>query len=93
MLKALQENQRARSNDFILYGAVLKRLGYDLKNTTLYDFLANANGNAPTFETVTRSRRHIQQLMPELKDGNTAIKREEAEEVFKNYNLSSVGEE
>lgn len=92
MLKALQENQRARIDDFILYGAVLKRLGYDLKNISLYDFLANAKGNAPTFETVTRARRHICELMPELKDGKTAIKREDAEEIFKNYNLTGIGE-
>lgn len=92
VLDALQKNQRARSNDFILYGAVLKRLGYDLKNTSLYDFLANAKENAPTFETVTRCRRHISELMPELKDGKTAIKREDAEEEFKYYNLTDIGD-
>lgn len=94
VIKVLQRNERARKDDFILYGGVLKELGVDLKNTTLYDFLATAKDTKiPPFESVSRCRRHIQELMPELKDGKTAILREEAQEDVKIYNRSGIGNE
>lgn len=53
VLDILEKNLRSREDDFILYGAVLRRVGIDLKNTNLYYFLANAKGNkCPSFETV-----------------------------------------
>lgn len=93
VLSVLERNLKARKDDFILYGSVLKELGVNLRETTLYDFLANARMlGLPTFETVTRCRRHIQELRQDLKDGKTAIAREERKEDFRNYNLSGIGE-
>lgn len=94
VLNALKENKRARKDDFILYGAVLKRLGINL-NVSLYTFLSTAKDffKAPTFETVTRCRRHIQELMPELKDDKTAVFRDEFQDDYKIYNLSGLGEQ
>ena len=93
VLDVLTVNKRARQDDFILYGAVLKRLGIDLKNTSLYDFLATAKiKKIPSFETVTRCRRHIAELRPDLVDVATAIKREAREEDFKYYNITSIGD-
>lgn len=90
VLDVLEKNERARKDDFVLYGAVLKRLGVDLKQS-LYEFLANAKENKmPSFETVTRCRRHIQELRTDLTDSKTAIAREENIERFKEYNLSDV---
>ena len=92
VLKVLEENERARSDDFILFGSVLKRLGVDLQ-TTLYEFLASAKDNKmPSFETITRCRRHIQELRTDLQDRKTAVVREERQQDFKEYNLSGVGE-
>lgn len=92
MLRTLEENLRAREDDFILYGGVLKRLGVDLRKATLYDFLATAKENGiPSFETVTRCRRHIQQLRTDLV-GKVAVKREDRQEDFINYNLTGIGE-
>lgn len=93
VLDCLINNVRSRKDDFILYGAVLKRLGIDL-NTSLYTFLATAKSyfKAPSFETVTRCRRHIQELRPDLTDGKTAIMREDTQEEFKHYNLTGIGE-
>lgn len=94
VLAVLKRNKRARCDDFVLYGSVLKELGIDLQATTLYDFLATAKlRGMPSFETCTRNRRHIQELMPELKDDKVSIKREEMVEKFRNYNLSGVGNE
>ena len=86
VLKALEENKKAREDDFILYGAVLKRLGVDLKTTTLYDFLATATENKmPTFETCSRARRKIQEYRQDLVDTKTAVIREERQEKVKNW--------
>lgn len=92
VLTVLERNKRAREDDFILYGGVLKEMGINLQ-TSLYEFLANAKTNkVPTFETVTRCRRHIQELKQELRKGKIAVKRQDREEDFKRYNLSSLGE-
>lgn len=90
VLDVLESNLKARKDDFVLYGAVLKRLGVDLKQE-LFKFLATAKENKmPSFETVTRCRRHIQELRLDLTDNKTAIAREENIERFKEYNLSDI---
>lgn len=90
VLDTLEKNNRARKDDFVLYGAVLRRLGVDLK-VQLCEFLASAKENKmPSFETVTRCRRHIQELRTDLTDANTAVAREENIERFKEYNLSDI---
>ena len=90
VIDVLEKNIRARQEDFILYGAVLKRLCVDLKQS-MCEFLANARINKmPSFETVTRCRRHCQELRQDLVDTKTAVKREENIERFKEYNLSDV---
>lgn len=77
VLRALEENKRARGDDFILYGSVLKRLGVDLQSS-LFEFLASAKSNKmPSFETITRCRRHIQELRTDLQDVKVAVAREE----------------
>lgn len=92
VLRVLEENKRARSDDFILFGSVLKRLGVDLQ-TTLYEFLASAKDNKmPSFETITRCRRHIQELRTDLQDRKTAVAREEKQKDYKEYNISGIGE-
>ena len=90
VLEILENNKRARSDDFVLYGAVLKRIGVPL-DTHLFNFLAKAKEkNMPSFESVTRVRRHICELRQDLK-GN-AVAREESEEDYKIYNLSGLGD-
>lgn len=99
VLKVLEENEEARKDDFVLYGAVLIETGiYDKfremqdGKPTLISFLINAKQlKAPAFESVSRCRRHIQELRQDLKDTKTAIKREEAEEEYKQYNLTDIG--
>ena len=76
VLAVLERNLKARTDDFILYGGVLKEMGVDLKHTSVYDLLANAKFlMLPSFETVTRCRRHIQELRQDLKDDKTKKKR------------------
>lgn len=90
VLDILEANIRARKDDFVLYGAVLKRLGVDLRQS-LAEFLASAKqSKMPSFETVTRCRRHIQELRLDLTDSKVAIAREENEERFREYNLTGI---
>lgn len=93
VLSVLERNLRARADDFILYGAVLKSMGVDLINTSIGEFLATAKiRKYPSFETVTRCRRHIQELRQDLTDKKTAIARENKIEDYKEYNISGIGD-
>ena len=93
VLDILEHNKYARKSDFILYGSVLKKLGVDLTTTTLYEYLATADRKEmPSFETITRCRRHIQALRTDLQDNQTAVARQDAEIDYKLYNLSGIGE-
>jgi uncharacterized protein with PIN domain len=86
VLDILTRNMRAREDDFILYGAVLKQLGYDLKNTSLYDFLANAKkDNVPSFETVTRCRRKLCENNKDLVGKNIEEYRNHKQDEFVEY--------
>lgn len=76
----------------MLYTCVLVNMGYDLKQS-LGRFLATAKDiKAPTFEGVTRCRRHIQELMPELKDIDTDTARLREIPKYREYNLSGLEE-
>lgn len=93
VLETLENNYRSRRDDFVLYGSVLKKMGIDLKNTTLYEFLSTADSKGmPSFETITRSRRHIQSLRTDLQDDATVVAREKKVEDFIMYNKSGIGE-
>lgn len=92
VLNILEKNKLAREDDFILYGAVLRKLGVG-GDKPLFDFLATAKKNKmPSFETITRCRRHIQALRYDLVESKTAIVREERKEDFVLYNRSGIGE-
>ena len=92
VLETLENNKLSRSSDFVLYGSVLKKLGVSL-TTTLYEFLSTADSKGmPSFETITRIRRHLQALRTDLQDSQTAVKRQDAEIDYKIYNLSGIGE-
>lgn len=63
---ALIKNIRARDCDNTLYGQVLLDLGFDL-NISLRDFLkGNYEQDIPSFKSVERARRKLQEIHPEL---------------------------
>ncbi len=91
VLKALENYPITRENDYILYGAVLNDMGFDL-DMRLRDFLARADRlQIPSFKTVERCRRHICELRQDL-CGKVAVKRQESEDDYKEYNLTGIGE-
>ena len=66
VLEILQENKKARTDDFMLYANVLKKMRCP-QNMPLKVFLVTAKSmKMPIFESVTRCRRKIQQDHPEL---------------------------
>lgn len=89
VMEVLKRNIKARSDDFRLYGGVLKDLGIDLKATSLYDFLLIAKDkDYPSFESVTRARRKIFENYPELQPVETKLNRENKEREIVKYSRS-----
>ena len=63
---ALIKNVKARDFDTILFGQVLLDLGFDL-NISLRDFLkGNYEQEIPSFKSIERCRRKMQEIHPEL---------------------------
>lgn len=91
VLCVLERNERARSDDFILYGSVLKQLGVPL-GLTLRDFLSTAKEcKYPSFESVSRARRHIYEYRKDLKNEKVSEYREYKTKEYKNYSRTSLG--
>lgn len=92
VIKALEDCKSTRTDDFKLYAVVLYYKGVSV-GANLFQFLKTAKQNKmPAFESVSRCRRHIQELRPELKDTKTAIKREELREDYREYNWTGLGD-
>ena len=87
VLEVLEENEKARKNDFRLYAEVLRKMNVDIKSCSLWLFLYTAKEffKAPAFESVSRARRLVQKKRPDLVDAETAEKRAKAEEEIKKY--------
>ena len=83
----LEEDELSRKNDFELIAKVYEKLGV-AKHLTLSDIailssLTITKSEFPSFETITRCRRKIQELYPNLVDKKTQEARyEESKEVL-----------
>ena len=89
--EVLKAHEQARNCDEYLYllvcSIVGKNNGFDVESMTLAHFLLyRKEFNLPSFETVSRARRKLQQHFPELA-GNDVVEcyRTANEEVFKRY--------
>ncbi len=68
LVKDLMENdKKAREDDFYLYGEVIKLFGVSTRChlNTIFRYIRQKR--IPPFETVNRARRRIQELYPELR--------------------------
>lgn len=83
VIECLQRFKIARTDDYLVYGYVLSHSGVP-QDIKLYDFLKIAK-EFPSFKSVERARRKVQEIMPELKDMPTAIAREEMQQKYKEY--------
>ena len=92
----LQEDQRARNSDSLLYLRVLKHIETEqrekLNGVTVFDFLMRLQGNVyPCFESVRRARQKVQRAYPELAASvEVQAYRAENEELFREYAGSEV---
>jgi hypothetical protein len=85
VLSALEENEKARADDFILYGSVLKRLNINL-NESIANVLANhITLKLPSFESVSRCRRKILETRVDLQSDKTKLTREDEQKKYKEY--------
>lgn len=82
----LTENEAARKCDAALIMGVFKRQGIDV--TKSFAELA-LSGQLRHMESITRARRKVQSIHPELKDIPTAGLRAEREELFREYSKTT----
>lgn len=84
-MQVLAEKPEARKDDFILLSYVLDKMGVP-SNFDMRTMLHNHEiFKLPCFESVTRARRKVQQLYPELKDKKTAEMRNAEQEKYREF--------
>lgn len=83
--RILENDPRTRNSDDVLYAKIVKDLGYT--DFPVYAFLEyRASFDIPSYESVSRCRRKLQELYPELAaDPNVEAARELEEERFREY--------
>ena len=84
VLRVLDKHEDARKDDFVLMSYVLDELGVP-SNFNMRTMLHNhVIFGLPSFESITRARRKVQELYPEYKDAKAveirAAEQEEYEE-------------
>ena len=87
--KILKNSERARNDDFYLYGQVICMLDPQNSYRTISDLFLGDHSKLPPFESVTRCRRKLQANNEDLQ-ANSRVKalRKYNEEVMKNYALN-----
>ena len=82
--KIMREHPEAKDDDFKLYGWACKESDARVMQLTFTQVLWNASKlNIPSYESVTRARRKLQELHPELR-GVAYNKRMKKQSEYKN---------
>lgn len=85
VLNALVNDDRCKKDDFILYLSVIEQMGIDT-NITINSVLKNhKNFNLPSFESVSRCRRKLQERDVSLKSDEAVRIREKERREFEDY--------
>lgn len=80
--KVLIIDEKSRKNDNHLICETMRRMGFNIERS----FKDVMNDNlTPSFESITRARRKVQQEHPNLKDDYISRLRVEREEMFREY--------
>lgn len=86
--EALINNKACRGDNFILYLEVLKKyINLDLSIKDV--FLNHINLGIPSLESITRARRKLQEVNPNLRDEKTLKIRSKEEQEYKDYALAN----
>lgn len=81
--KVLEEDKKTRVSDKLLFVRVCETLGINTSRARLIELYTNQD--IPSWETVSRCRRKVQELHPELKDENATVSRQEKIEYYVAY--------
>lgn len=73
----LINDEKARKDDNYLILKVVEKLHPDQVGKSFNEVMLNARQNKINFESIRRCRQKVQQIYPELKDFNTATKRQQ----------------
>lgn len=86
VLAVLEESELARKDDAYLIACVIEKIRPYITNRSITYVLKHAKEfELPSFESITRCRRKLQQRNPELRDSKTAEARFEETVVYENY--------
>lgn len=66
VLNVLENYTPCREDDFLLYGKVCQKLGLDIKLSFKEVMLKHKELKLPSFESVSRARRKVFELRPDL---------------------------
>lgn len=81
----LLENPATRDDDMLLYGAFCAKHNLVRPDRTFYEVMANAKKwGLPSYESITRARRKVQE-MEEYLGGEKRKERKERAEELRNY--------
>lgn len=82
VISILEQNEKARNSDSLLYLEVLQAVDKDLLNMPVGEFLSHMSElNAPPFETVRRTRQRAQAENPSLSACPKVAEYREANEI------------
>lgn len=81
----LINDEKARKDDNYLILKVVEKLHPEQVEKSFDEVMLNAKKNRINFESIRRCRQKVQQLYPELKDFNTATKRQNEIERYLNF--------
>ena len=80
--RILQERPETRSSDCLLQVIILQEMGVDINASFKHLLLS---GQLTSMESITRTRRKVQQEFPELKSVTVAARRAAQRAIFENY--------
>lgn len=93
VIEILGKYKQTRSDDFALIYGVYKAINSSVADMSFKEVMKQHKElELPSLESITRCRRHIQELIPELKDDKSSWNRLQETEKYKKYNLSDIGE-
>lgn len=85
----LDMHEETRENDDVLYMYVCEHFNKDMSTMSMKNFLLTRNkSECPSYASVSRARRKIFSRRPELKPEYVSKRREDMENVYKEYALS-----
>ena len=81
----LLENARTRDDDMYLYGVFLAKFNLIKPEETFYEVMCSARSRGlPSYESVTRARRKVQEMEPML-CGNKKKSRKDMQQEYSEY--------